>query len=153
MIKHAALLLSLASQFAYAELIEKDDAEYWTVDGLAHYVRSQEDERFVANLVSRSGDRSVIAFTNTRRSCYEGGEKKNVKIHYQWVKYIRTCASGNEYWIPVSQQGKSFVKQHFSSNADVKVLFNNIEYTFSTKEFVSVRQRWEITVRALGDAI
>lgn len=153
MIKYAALLLSLASQFTYAELIEKDDSDYWTVDGLAHYVRSRENDDFTANLIATNQNRSTVGFTHPYHYCSSDGDKKKVKIHYQWVRFVSRCSAGTAYWVPESQKGTDFLKQHFSSNADVKVLFDNVKYTFSTKYFVGVKQQWENTVDTLGNAI
>ena len=151
--KYAVLLLSLVSQLAHADLIEKNQSEYWNVDGLAHYVRSKENERFSAQLVSIGQNRSVVAFSEANDFCYQGGETKKVKVHYQWVKYVRHCSSGNGYWIPQSQRGIDFVKQQFSANGDVIVIFSNTTYSFTTKKFTSVKQRWEYTLQTLGDAL
>ena len=155
MFKYAVMLLSLASHLAHADLIERDDSDYWTVDGLAHYVRSKEDKYFSANIVSWGNNSSVVAFVDANALCYssDSNKMKTVKVKHQWVKFIKKCSSNSAFWIPQSQRGVEFVKQSFSGNANVTVNFGSNIYTFSTKKYSSVRQRWERTQSTLGDAL
>lgn len=153
MIKHIVLFASLTSTLAFADLIETKKSEAWNIDGLAHYVRSKENKRFSANLVSTGRNTSVVAFYNPSDYCKRKPATESFKIQYQWVNYVSTCIGGNNFWVPKSQKGKDFVKQAFSRNADVKVVFKSKNYTFSTKKFTSVKQQWERTVRTVGDAL
>ncbi|USD35358.1 MULTISPECIES: hypothetical protein [Vibrio] len=153
MFKYAFLLLSLASHLAHADLIKPDDKDYWTVDGLAHYVRSREDDNYYVRFVSNHNNPSVVAFAGRGRFCIDEGQTTKMKVQYQWVNFIQRCSSGRAYWIPKSQQGINFVKKEFSGNSDVQIMFNNVVYSFSTKKYTSVRQHWERTLKTLGKAL
>ncbi|KGY11256.1 hypothetical protein NM22_16875 [Vibrio tubiashii] len=153
MIKRAALMLLVVPLFASADLIEVKESAQWNVNGLAHYVRAKEAKNFTANLVSTRNNASVIGFNEPYDICPFEPKYKKVKVQYQWVNYVTHCYGGNEFWIPATQKGKDFVKQKFTSNSDVKVVFDNKTYTFSTKKFTSVRQKWERTVKTVGDAL
>ncbi|MDE3898548.1 MULTISPECIES: hypothetical protein [Vibrio] len=155
MFKYALMLLLLASNLAHADLIKPDDTQNWTVSGLAHYVRSKEDKYFSANIVSWGNNSSVVAFVDANGFCYASDKNKlkTVKVKYQWVKFIQKCSSSTAFWLPQSQRGIEFVKQSFSGNSDVTISFDSKTYTFSTKKYTSVRQRWERTQSTLGDAL
>lgn len=151
--KHAVLLLALVPHIAMADF-DDTESNNWLAEGLTHYIRSKEDSNFVAQLVSIGRNSSIVAFYDVKRTCFgDGGDRKKVKIFYQWVNYTKICRGGTGYWIPSSQRGIDFVSQKFTSNSDVKVLFGGNNYSFSTKNFPSVRQHWESTLRTSGDAL
>ncbi|MDC5706394.1 hypothetical protein OPW36_20725 [Vibrio europaeus] len=153
MMRYAILFLSLASNLAHADIIEKNKNEQWNVEGLAHYIRSKENKRFSANLIAVGNNSSIVAFHEPYTYCRSRAVYKKVKIQYQWVNYVSQCIGGDNFWMPNSQKGKDFVKQEFSRNADVKVVFESENYTFSTKKFASVKQHWERTVKTSGNAL
>lgn len=153
MLKYGLLLVAITSYQAHAAIIESSDSEKWTVDGLAHYVRSKEDESFSAILVSVARNESVVGFSPPYDYCSYEPRYKKVKIHYQWVNYVSMCANGSSVWVPKSQRGINFVKQKFTSYPDVKVVFDDKTYSFATNSFTSVRQRWENMLRTQGDAL
>jgi len=153
MFKYALMLLLLASNLAHADLIKPDDTDYWTVDGLAHYVRSREDKDYYVSFVSNHNNPSVVAFVNNGRFCGGEGRTQKLKVQYQWVNFVKRCSSRQSYWVPKSQQGIDFVAKEFSGNSDVQIMFNNVVYSFSTKKYTSVRQHWERTLKTLGKAL
>lgn len=153
MLKYGLLLVALASYQANAEIIESDDSKKWTIDGIAHYVRSKESPSFTANLVSTASNESVVALHQPFDYCTSKQRYKKVKVQYQWVNYVSMCASGSNVWVPKSQRGVNFVKQKFTGYSDVKVVFDNQTFSFSTNSFTSVRQRWENMLRTQGNAL
>ncbi len=153
--KYITLLLAILPSISNAGLIEIDESDRWQSQGSTHYIRSKEDQNFVAQIVSVGRLSSVVSFYDTgSNTCFgDGGDTKKIKVFYQWVNYVEKCWGGNGYWVPRSQRGIEFVNQKFSSNSDVKIDFGSNSYTFSTKKFISAKQRWERTLKVSGDAL
>lgn len=147
--KYTFLLLALTSASASAG----NESETWQIDGIAHYIKSKETNRFGAHLVRVGRNSAIVAFSRSGFSCIEGGQAKRVKIQYQWVNFTRRCWGNEEHWIPKSQKGKDFVMARFSGNSDVKIIFGTNHYTFSTKKFTSTKQHWQRTLQNLDDAL
>ncbi|NOH73412.1 hypothetical protein F0225_19050 [Vibrio pectenicida] len=146
-------ILALVSCLACADIIEPDDTNNWTIEGLSHYIRSKENSYISANLTSNGKTPSVVALVDSDRFCPRNPQSKKIKVAYQWVNYVTYCSSGVLVWIPRSKQGKEFVKQRFSGNSEVNIIYNNETFTFSTKKFTSVRQSWERSLKTLGTAL
>lgn len=148
------LSLALFSSIAIASQETVEQSDKWYVEGLSHYVRSKEDGNFIAQLISVGKNSSVVTFYELGNVCFgDSNDRKRVKVFHQWLNFSKKCLGGKEYWVPSSQQGIDYVSRKFSSYSDVEILFGNSDYTFSTKYFPSVRQRWEKTLKKSGNAL